>query len=67
MMGASKCTHELGALEGDLDRHAHENMHMRKVAVFGNAGGGKSTLARQLAELTVSLSPMRHLPSEFTI
>ena len=25
---------------------------MRKVAVFGNAGGGKSTLARQLAELT---------------
>lgn len=25
---------------------------MRKVAVFGNAGGGKSTLARQLAQLT---------------
>jgi adenylate kinase family enzyme len=25
---------------------------MRKVAVFGNAGGGKSTLARRLAELT---------------
>ena len=25
---------------------------MRKVAVFGNAGGGKSTLARKLAELT---------------
>jgi len=25
---------------------------MRKVAVFGNAGGGKSTLARQLAEAT---------------
>jgi cytidylate kinase len=25
---------------------------MRKVAVFGNAGAGKSTLARQLAELT---------------
>jgi adenylate kinase family enzyme len=25
---------------------------MRKVAVFGNAGGGKSTLARQLAEVT---------------
>ena len=25
---------------------------MRKVAVFGNAGGGKSTLARALAELT---------------
>ena len=25
---------------------------MRKVAVFGNAGGGKSTLARRLSELT---------------
>jgi len=34
-------------------------MHMRKVAVFGNAGGGKSTLARQLAELTgLSLYPI---------
>jgi adenylate kinase family enzyme len=25
---------------------------MKKVAVFGNAGGGKSTLAKQLAALT---------------
>lgn len=25
---------------------------MQRVAVFGNAGGGKSTLARQLAEIT---------------
>ncbi len=25
---------------------------MKKVAVFGNAGGGKSTLARRLAEVT---------------
>ena len=25
---------------------------MRRIAVFGNAGGGKSTLARQLAEIT---------------
>jgi len=25
---------------------------MRKVAVFGNAGRGKSTLARRLAEVT---------------
>ena len=25
---------------------------MKKVAVFGNAAGGKSTLARRLAELT---------------
>jgi len=25
---------------------------MRRIAVFGNAGGGKSTLARRLAELT---------------
>ncbi|QFZ91363.2 adenylate kinase [Synechococcus elongatus] len=25
---------------------------MKKVAIFGNAGGGKSTLSRQLAEIT---------------
>ena len=25
---------------------------MKKVAIFGNAGGGKSTLAKQLAEAT---------------
>jgi adenylate kinase family enzyme len=25
---------------------------MKKVAIFGNAGGGKSTLARRLSELT---------------
>jgi adenylate kinase family enzyme len=25
---------------------------MKRVAVFGNAGGGKSTLAKRLAELT---------------
>ena len=25
---------------------------MKRVAVFGNAGGGKSTLARRLSELT---------------
>jgi adenylate kinase family enzyme len=32
---------------------------MRKVAVFGNAGGGKSTLARRLAEVTgLSLYPV---------
>jgi adenylate kinase family enzyme len=30
-------------------------MSMKKVAVFGNAGGGKSTLSRRLAEIT-------HLP-----
>jgi adenylate kinase family enzyme len=30
-------------------KHVHA---MRKVAVFGNAGAGKSTLARRLAELT---------------
>ena len=32
---------------------------MRKVAVFGNAGGGKSTLAKRLAEVTgLSLYPV---------
>src|SRR5215470_19984474 len=30
----------------------HGARRMKRVAVFGNAGGGKSTLARQLAELT---------------
>jgi adenylate kinase family enzyme len=29
-----------------------EHARMKKVAVFGNAGGGKSTLARNLAKLT---------------
>ena len=33
---------------------------MKKVAVFGNAGGGKSTLARRVAELTrLPLDPLR--------
>jgi adenylate kinase family enzyme len=36
-------------LETGLGRLEHA---MRKVAVFGNAGGGKSTLSRQLAEIT---------------
>lgn len=31
---------------------AAEALPMRRVAVFGNAGGGKSTLARRLADLT---------------
>jgi len=26
--------------------------HVKRVAVFGNTGGGKSTLAKRLAELT---------------
>src|SRR5437867_2558056 len=30
----------------------HGAGRMKRVAVFGNAGGGKSTLARRLAELT---------------
>ena len=36
---------EREAARGSSDR-------LRKVAVFGNAGGGKSTLARRLAEVT---------------
>jgi len=39
---------------------------MKKVAVFGNAGGGKSTLARQLSELTgvplYSLDKIKYQP-----
>ena len=34
---------------------------MKRVAVFGNAGGGKSTLARTLAELTqLPLHPLHY-------
>ena len=33
-------------------RSVSEVREMRRVAVFGNAGGGKSTLARQLASIT---------------
>ena len=39
---------------------------MKRVAVFGNAGGGKSTLARQLAESSglplYSIDKVKHLP-----
>jgi adenylate kinase family enzyme len=39
---------------------------MKKVAVFGNAGGGKSTLSRRLAELTglrwVPLDSLQYQP-----
>jgi adenylate kinase family enzyme len=31
---------------------ARDDKSMKKVAVFGNAGGGKSTLSRRLAEIT---------------
>ncbi len=33
-------------------RGGSEDMSMKKVAVFGNAGGGKSTLSRRLADIT---------------
>jgi adenylate kinase family enzyme len=46
----------VGALESELGWHV---LAMRKVAVFGNAGAGKSTLARLLTELTgLSLYPV---------
>lgn len=32
---------------------------MKRVAVFGNAGGGKFTLARRLAELTNRVTALR--------
>jgi adenylate kinase family enzyme len=37
---------------GGARAEAGEDMPMKKVAVIGNAGGGKSTLSRQLAEVT---------------
>ena len=39
---------------------------MNKVAVFGNAGGGKSTLSKHLAEMTglplVALDLLKYKP-----
>src|SRR4051795_4704166 len=35
----------------DMPRRLNSGV-MKRVAVFGNAGGGKSTLARQLAAIT---------------
>jgi adenylate kinase family enzyme len=35
-----------------MSEAAGDDMPMKKVAVFGNAGGGKSTLSRRLAEVT---------------
>jgi adenylate kinase family enzyme len=37
---------------GAARAEASEDMSMKKVAIFGNAGGGKSTLSRRLAEIT---------------
>lgn len=37
-----------GASGGQVDKECH----MKRVAVFGNAGGGKSTLAKRLADIT---------------
>ena len=46
----------VGALESKFGWHV---LAMRKVAAFGNAGAGKSTLARRLAEVTgLSLYPV---------
>jgi hypothetical protein len=45
-------------LNGHLVRQLG-NGHVKKVAVFGNTGGGKSTLSRRLAELTqIPLYPL---------
>jgi adenylate kinase family enzyme len=39
-------------LGAERNRFGPERCQMKKVAVFGNAAGGKSTLARSVAELT---------------
>ena len=49
MVGGGDAELTSGALQSSRD---NGSCRMRKVAVFGNAGGGKSTLARQLAEVT---------------
>jgi len=42
-----------------LMRASRWTTRMQRLAVFGNAGGGKSTLARRLAELTrLPLDPL---------
>lgn len=46
---AGEISYGIGALEGERSSHV---LAMRRVAVFGNAGGGKSTLARRLAAVT---------------
>ena len=38
--------------EGASGGHVDRACQVKRVAVFGNAGGGKSTLARRLADLT---------------
>jgi adenylate kinase family enzyme len=49
----SRATVERSILLAGRNRAAaSEDMSMKKVAVFGNAGGGKSTLSRRLAEIT---------------
>src|SRR5215213_8812080 len=51
----SACDEALINVDRELaERHVQRRRagRMKRVAVFGNAGGGKSTLARRLAELT---------------
>ena len=38
--------------EGASGGHVDRACQMKRVAVFGNTGGGKSTLAKRLADLT---------------
>jgi adenylate kinase family enzyme len=42
----------VACIDGRLEAMAANSRPMRRVAVFGNAGGGKSTLARNLAAIT---------------
>src|SRR5678816_166586 len=46
---AGEISYGIGALKGERSSHV---LAMRRVAVFGNAGGGKATLARRLAAVT---------------
>jgi adenylate kinase family enzyme len=43
---------EIDSVSASATVGGHGTRRMKRVAVFGNAGGGKSTLARCLAELT---------------
>lgn len=44
--GKGYITHKMAGL------HSREERPMKKIAVFGNAGGGKSTLSQHLANMT---------------
>jgi adenylate kinase family enzyme len=52
VIASAGLTSPVASLTGDAPAEEGEDVPMKKVAVFGNAGGGKSTLSSRLAEVT---------------